>query len=278
MSVDQLENLGGSLIQHGPANDRIYLMKLAESDLPEIAGRTIEFAKDRGYTKSFTKVPAHARPVFIKNGFVEEARIPGLFQRKEDGFFLSKFLSDERKVEQHPCTVDEILEASQQRAGKAGDVELAAGSVCSMMRKGDTPEMARLYRQVFESYPFPIHDPDYLAQTMNENLIYFGIWAGDRLVALSSAEVDFDNSHAEMTDFATLPEFRGMGLASYLLGKMESGVRQIGIRTTYTIARAYSFGMNITFAKLGYLFGGTLTNNTQISGSLESMNVWYKHL
>ena len=36
--------------------------------------------------------------------------------------------------------------------------------------------------------------------------------------------------------------------------------------------------MNITFAKLGYDFGGTLTRNTQISGDLESMNVWYKPL
>ncbi|MDD2310679.1 MAG: hypothetical protein PHH91_13970, partial [Desulfuromonadaceae bacterium] len=41
---------------------------------------------------------------------------------------------------------------------------------------------------------------------------------------------------------------------------------------------AYSFGMNITFARDGYSFGGTLTNNTNISGSLESMNVWYKTL
>jgi hypothetical protein len=34
--------------------------------------------------------------------------------------------------------------------------------------------------------------------------------------------------------------------------------------------------MNITFAKCGYIFGGTLINNTQISGSIESMNLWHK--
>lgn len=278
MSVDRIESFGCSLIQHGQANDRIYLMKLGESDIPEIAARMIEFAKDRGYTKIFAKVPANARPMFIKNGFVEEARLPGLFQRKEDGFFLSKFLSGEREAEKHPRMVAEILQTSQQKAGIAGNVQLVDGHACCMMRKSDTTDMAQLYRQVFESYPFPIHDSDYLVQTMNENLIYFGIWADNRLIALSSAEIDFDNSHAEMTDFATLPEFRGLGLANYLLDKMDSGVRQIGIKTAYTIARAYSFGMNITFAKHDYLHGGTLTNNTQISGNLESMNVWYKHL
>jgi hypothetical protein len=35
--------------------------------------------------------------------------------------------------------------------------------------------------------------------------------------------------------------------------------------------------MTITFTKYGYIFGSTLINNTQISGSSESMNLWYKN-
>jgi len=45
-----------------------------------------------------------------------------------------------------------------------------------------------------------------------------------------------------------------------------------------TIARAMSTGMNITFACCGYNYAGTLVNNTNISGSIESMNVWYKNI
>ena len=37
-------------------------------------------------------------------------------------------------------------------------------------------------------------------------------------------------------------------------------------------------GMNITFAKHGYHYAGTLNNNTNICGRIESMNVWYKSL
>ena len=55
-------------------------------------------------------------------------------------------------------------------------------------------------------------------------------------------------------------------------------MRQKNMRTAYTIARAISPGMNITFAKAGYKFSGTLINNTNISGGIESMNVWYKSL
>ena len=59
---------------------------------------------------------------------------------------------------------------------------------------------------------------------------------------------------------------------------MESDPAVQQMKTAYTIARSLSPGMNITFARHGYLYGGTLTNNTNISGSIESMNIWYKPL
>ena len=63
-----------------------------------------------------------------------------------------------------------------------------------------------------------------------------------------------------------------------LLLEMEQAMPGLGISTLYTIARACSHGMNITFARCGYTYGGMLVNNTQISGAIESMNVWYKRL
>jgi putative beta-lysine N-acetyltransferase len=146
------------------------------------------------------------------------------------------------------------------------------------MHSEDASLMAELYRQVFATYPFPIHDETYLRQTMETNVIYFGIWEEDGLIALASAEIDRSGKNAEMTDFATRPDCRGRGLANYLLAQAEAAAEKLGIKTAYTIARAYSAGMNITFARNGYTFSGTLTHNTQISGKLESMNVWYKAL
>ena len=278
MSIDRIERLGNSLIQHGPQNDRVYLLKLGKEDLPEIAGHLVEMAKDRGYSKIFAKIPVDSRRPFIDSGYVEEARIPGFYKCTTDGLFLSRFLSPTRETENQPELVAEVLETARGKRRLSVKPGLAEGQRYGMMCQGDVEEMAELYRQVFDSYPFPINDPAYLQKTMDENLIYFGIWADDRLVALSSAEIDFANQNAEMTDFATLPAFRGQGLANFLLEKMEAAIRQLGIRTAYTIARAYSYGMNITFAKQGYLHGGTLTANTQISGGLETMNVWYKPL
>ncbi|HIJ90136.1 MAG: putative beta-lysine N-acetyltransferase [Desulfobulbaceae bacterium] len=278
MKPDAIEQIGDSLIQHGKVNNRAYVMKIGKMDCARIVDFVVSLALTKGYTKIFAKVPTFARSRFMDNGFVEEARIPDLFQGKSDSFFLSRFFSAERELEKQPELVSQVLEIAEQKAGAMEEVTLPSGLVCQTMERHEVEEMAQLYRQVFASYPFPIHDPEYLAQTMDENLIYFGIRADDKLIALSSAEIDFSGQNAEMTDFATLPEARGLGLATYLLAMMEDGIRHIGIKTAFTIARAYSFGMNITFAKHDYIYAGPLVNNTQISGTLQSMNVWHKRL
>jgi putative beta-lysine N-acetyltransferase len=123
---------------------------------------------------------------------------------------------------------------------------------------------------------------------MNENFIYFSIQKNDEIVALSSSEMDIDSQNVEMTDFATLSEYQGNGFAYYLLYKMEEEMIKRNIKVAYTISRAISYGINIIFAKMGYKYGGTLYNNTNISvdkttsrntsGNFESMNIWYKFL
>lgn len=145
-------------------------------------------------------------------------------------------------------------------------------------RPEDAEALAACYDTVFESYPFPIQEPAHLVEEMNGGTRFFTAWDGEHLVAASSMEPGGAQGTVEMTDFATLPEYRGRKLATRLLALMDRLGRRSGERVAYTIARARSYGMNITFARRGYRYGGTLTNNTQISGTIESMNVWYKLL
>jgi putative beta-lysine N-acetyltransferase len=98
----------------------------------------------------------------------------------------------------------------------------------------------------------------------------------EKIVAVSSAEIDAEAKNVEMTDFATLYDYRGNGLAGALLARMEAEMSAMGIKKAYTIARALSAGVNILFARAGYEYAGTLINNTNICGQIESMNVWHK--
>jgi len=278
MSVDRIENFGSSVLQHGPENDRVYLMKLHHDDVPGVLEYIDELVDRHDYSKVFAKIPATSKASFLQAGYSVEAKVPRFYQGEVDGLFLANYPQPERQNDPDAGVVTQVLDTAQAKAGSSVPAGLsdARGNQCRLAQVDDCSAMADLYQRVFSSYPFPIHDPAYLAETMADNVTYAGIWKEDELIALASAEVDEAGSHAEMTDFATDPVCRGKGLAHLLLAELESLMAQAKIRTCYTIARATSFGMNITFAKSGYQYGGTLVQNTQISGGLESMNVWYK--
>jgi putative beta-lysine N-acetyltransferase len=144
------------------------------------------------------------------------------------------------------------------------------------LTKTELEQIVSIYSKVFASYPFPIYEPEYILKTMEGGVQYFGIETKGELVALASAEVDAQGLNAEMTDFATLPNYRGKNFSLLLLSAMEQEMKTQGIKTLYTIARLKSVGMNKTFLRCNYSYAGTLINNTNISGNIESMNVYYK--
>jgi len=279
MTSDTVTCLGSSVIQHGPCNDRVYLMKLAVEDTDTIIPAIEALAGRYGYSKLFAKVPASAKDRFCAAGYRVEAHVPGMFGGVEDGWFLARYPDSSRADpgDAAPFTAD-LLRSAKSRPEPCGNGSAVSGVVIEEADRKDVDALAGLYADVFETYPFPIHDPEYLRETMDDGIRYFVVRAGDRVVAASSAEVDVSGLNAEMSDFATHPEYRGMGLCPALLAAMEGKMRCSGIRTAYTIARAAFYPVNITFARAGYQFGGTLVNNTNICGAFESMNVWYKSL
>jgi beta-lysine N6-acetyltransferase len=276
MARDRIVRTGGSVIQHGTLNDRVYLLKMGPEPAGKVIRRLESLASRGGYSKILAKVPARARDAFLDHGYEEEAAVAGLFGRLEDGHFLSRFAKPWRARGSRTPTVEKVLDAALKRRG-AGPRALPTFRV-RRLGPDQAVEMAALYSEVFTSYPFPIHDPEYLRQTMAAQTRYYGVLEGRKLAALSSSEMDPAASNVELTDFATRPEHRGRGLAGGLIRHMEQRMAGQGLATAYTIARAESYGMNIAFAARGYRFGGTLVNNTNIGGRLESMNVWHRTL
>jgi len=274
---DKVINYNGSIIQHGRYNDRIYLMKLAPMPSDNHPHQLIDLAEKNKYSKIFAKVPERRAQIFFDAGFLEEARIPAFYSGREAAVFMGFYLKSERSIEADPDRIEEIISIAL--AKETEDLSKINDSprvrACD---EGDAEALVNIYKDIFATYPFPIHDPDYILGTMKSNVDYFGIESDGKLVAVSSAEMDKHSSNVEMTDFATLIDYRGYGYAKYLLARMDVEMKKKNIKTAYTIARSMSPGMNITFSKAGYQFGGRLKNNTHISGNIESMNIWYKSL
>lgn len=275
---DRLERWGNSLIQHGKVSERIYLLKLAQEDVPAILPALDDLCREKGYTKIFAQVPAWGKEDFEGRGYAVEAHIPGFYRREEDAFFMGKFFSPERRQPRQEELLAQVLQAAKAAPVIDAMPRPPAGIRLEILSHQHAPALAEVYRQVFASYPFPIFDPEYLKKAMDEEVLYLGLWQGEKLAAAAACEMNRGAQNVEMTDFATLPEYRGQGFATLLLAYMEEEMAQQGIALAYTIARGVSYGMNITFGKHGYSHAGTLVNNTGISGSIESMNVWYKRL
>ena len=242
---DIIENLCGATVQHGPSSDRVYLMKIGDADPVELIQKIEALARERGYSKIFTKVPAHAAQSFLDAGYACEARVPLFFKGKEDALFLCRYLDKRRTNRDDIEVLEQVMQLANAKNGVGLRHAMPDEAVIRSCREEDVGAMADIYKQVFPSYPFPVHDPAYLLETMRSHVLYLGVESKGRLLALSSAELDSDGQNAEMTDFATLPASLGCGFAANLLAAMEPEAARHGIRTAYTIARAVSAGMNI---------------------------------
>jgi len=190
---------------------------------------------------------------------------------------MSKYLSGGRGILKNKEEIDLVIKTAEMKSRtlpkpKKTDYEIMK---CS---KYHSRSMSDLYKSVFETYPFAIDDPKYIEKTMDENIIYFGAFKNGELIALSSCETDRRAQSVEMTDFATSAKYLGNGIALELLKHMEENMKSENFITAYTIARAVSIPINVAFARNGYSYSGTLINNTNISGKIESMNVWSKKL
>ncbi len=272
---DTIEKIGNCLVQHGNQNKRIYLKDYDELDKNKITDALFTLARKNEYGKIIVKVPESAADKFFDAGYRMEAKIPFYYRGRENCFFLSLFLSQERKEAPDYDEIQSVMKTALIKQTFL-PAHLCEGYEIAQLDAGMCAEMAVLFKKVFKTYPSPIFDPASLREAMEDHTVFYGAFSGGKLAAVASGEMNRRFENAEMTDFAIHPAHRGKGIAKNLLAAVEEAVARRGIKTLYTIARAGSAPMNCTFAGMGYQFGGTLINNTQIAGRIESMNVWYK--
>ncbi|MEN6609449.1 MAG: putative beta-lysine N-acetyltransferase [Methanoregulaceae archaeon] len=276
MPADTVEYLGKSLIQHGPLNQRVYVLDLDPEEVTYTIQALDGLALEKGYSKIIVKVPEYHLDFFTRNGYTIEAVVPEFFYGLTTGYFLAKFLSPARHIIENRVQIDSILDSCKNTRPAGIKRDLPPGMEVRKSRPGDAEKIAGLYQAVFETYPFPIGDPEFLQQGMSANTHYFHIVYAGAIIAAASFEAAHLAGTAEMTDFAVSSCHRGLGLSGFLLRRMEREAHEMGMTLAYTIARAANLPVNRLFAGADYLYGGTLAGNTNICGAFESMNVWYR--
>lgn len=261
-----------------PLNQRIQVLDYEARDTERMVESLSSGARTAGFGKVFLKAPVHEQVGFEKVGMTTEAMINGYFAGRP-AVVMSLFVDDRRQEQPFADEQEEILECIRSRPADPSVPALPGGYSLALAAPSDADDLAKLYQRVFASYPFPITDPGYLITAMTGNVVYRMIRDADGdVVAAASAETDRRHRNAEMTDFATLPGQRGLGLAQHLLAALEEDMSGDHIPNLYTVARARSAGMSRVFYNRDYDWTGTLVNNCHIAGRFEDMHVWCKSL
>jgi beta-lysine N6-acetyltransferase len=239
--------------------------------------RAEELARKHQVEKLIMKARSEDTLSLFEKGLQPEAVVDGYYLGSNAHFF-SKFYTVERKKNDQWITEDGMVESIYQldiaidKPFPPKEYELKkADETCA-------EELSGLYREVFQIYPTPLHDPEYVKKTMKEGTIYYVFFHQGKIVSAASAEVNSFYKNAELTDCATLKEHRKYGLMKIILRELEAELRRQGIFCAYSIARSLSFGMNAVLFQLGYKYRGRLMNNCFIYDKLENMNMWVKNL
>ncbi|MFK9093314.1 putative beta-lysine N-acetyltransferase [Bacillus salipaludis] len=215
--------------------------------------------------------------LFFEKGLQPEAVVDRYFLGS-DAHFFSKFYTPDRKRNDHWITEDGMIHSIYQLNTT---VEKTYPPKEYELKKADEScavELSALYKQVFQIYPTPLHDPEYVKKTMQEGTIYYVFFHQGKIVSVATAEINTFYKNAELTDCATLTEHRKYGLMKIILQELEGELKRNGIFCAYSIARALSFGMNAVLFQLGYSYRGRFVNNCYIYDKLENMNMWVKNL
>ncbi|MGE6626881.1 putative beta-lysine N-acetyltransferase [Bacillus pumilus] len=226
-------------------------------------------------SKVIVKVRREHVPLFLEKGF----RLEGVFSHYflgSDAYGMSLFLTEGRMNSPYWLKEDEIVASIQEKPIKKDQGTWQDEYVMRKADLKDVHKLAKLYDTVFETYPTPMNEPDYIQKVMEEGTVFYAVEHNGHIVSAASAEINAPYGHAELTDCATLPTYRKLGFMHHLILALEKELQSMHIFVFYSLARALSYGMNQVFYQLGYTYTGRFQNNCYIFDKIEDMNLWVK--
>lgn len=254
--------------------------RLKIKSISEFKYNDMESAIDYAIEKGFGKIILNCRYRYVKSlleaNFIIEGIIDGFF-KGEDAFCMSYFINPERKISKKENEEDTIIKKCRSVVSSQSFKDISDFKVRNVT-ENDIPQMIELFKSVFETYPSPVFNPDYLKEVIDKKTHFKVAVFNDKIVSIASAEMDKENLNAEITDCATYPEYRGKGLLTNLISHLENDLVDMGFYSLYSLSRAINPGINIALKKHGYMYRGRHINNCNICGEYEDMNIWAKPL
>ncbi|MTI81760.1 MAG: putative beta-lysine N-acetyltransferase [Firmicutes bacterium] len=257
-------------------NKRLKVLRYEGEDITNFLNNIKNTATKHDLDKIIFFAKVKEKDSFVKLGFKEEGTIPGYYSG-ETCYCLSLFLNEGRANSEHNEKENKILKQifGNKQSYKV-EKPLPLDLTIKPTERQDADKLVKLYQQIFSTYPSPLLNVDYVLSVINDTVHFISVFDGDEIISAASAELDVKNNNAEVTDCATLPNYRGKGLLTKTILALEKELFSKDIYTLYSLARAGSFGMNAALYKMNYHYTGRMVNNCHIGGRFEDMNIWVK--
>lgn len=276
---ETIENIDGALVYHGNMHNRIYFSEAENINLDNLLQKMKDLAKKKRYEKILGKASEKGLNVLKSQGFIVEAKIPGLYNGSVDGYFLADYTNEKRHVNDEKimktiATVKTIAEAAN-KPNTDSHFLMPENLDIKELSSADFHLLEELHQKAYKYHPHQIKDAAYFSKLKNLNHQFYGLFQNGELLVSAILAVNSSESNVEIVDFVTHPDYRGQNLSYFLVQDIKNKMDQLGCKTIYTMVRSTSYGLNITFSKHGFVLAGTLINNCMVRDAMESMNVWY---
>ncbi len=243
-------------------------------------------------SKILTMVEDRLAAELIEQGFTLAGTMAGFYRGLAGCSVLTYNLDKNRQRMAHPkegARVEEIVEKYDpvgddeitERYDLLADDRMVATqtdvrTILALPR--DAERIAALIDVTFHDYPTPSHDPHYIRSQIESGVPFRYVIEDNRIVACASADLVPDALTAELTDCATLPEYRRKSYMWTLLTDLMWDLEQKKYCSAFTYSRARIPAINVLFKKLGFQFCGCVHQSCRIGEGLEDMNMWIRAL
>ena len=277
--IEKIETIEGTLVYHGNMHNRIYFPEGNLVDLNSLLPKMKNLAKTKNYEKILSKAPESSMNVFKSNGYEVEAKIPGLYNGTIDGYFLADYVRKERQQNDKKsiktiASVKKIALAAN-KPKTDSHMLLPSNLKIKKLASKDFDALEELHKKAYKYHPNQIKNNSHFTELAAMDHLFYGLYEDEELLVSTTLAIHTNEANMEIVDFVTHPNYRGQNLSYFLVQDIKEQMANFECKTMYTMVRATSYGLNITFSKHGFSFAGTLTNNCVVRDTMESMNVWY---
>ena len=218
---EKIETINGALVYHGNMHNRIYFTEADNVDLGILVPKMKALAKQKKYEKILSRASESSMGVLQSNGFMVEAKIPGLYNGTIDGYFLADYVKKERYIndEKSRKTIESVksiaLAANKPQTDSHFDVPV--NTEIKRLTSADFLLLEDLHKKAYKYHPNQIMGVSHFSMLHELNHQFYGLFENGELLVSAILDVHETESNMEIVDFVTHPDYRGQNLSYFLL-------------------------------------------------------------